>query len=223
MKKSNKLYGIIGLGRFGFSLAKSLSEDGQEIIVLDCNDHIIREASAFTDNAFLVTELTKDTLSDCGIQNCDVVFVCIGEKIDVSILTTLNVFELGVKYVIARATSVEQGTVLERLGAEVVYPESDMAIRMSKRFTSSHIMEYISLSDEYDITELRLNKYVDLKTVKELELRQKYGLNIIAIRRHDDRIITDISPETQLESDDTIVVCGKKSGINDFEKMLSSY
>lgn len=220
MRNSKKLYGIIGLGRFGFSLAESLAKDGKEILVLDCNEAIIHEASYFTDNAFTVRELTKETLSECGIQNCDVVFVCIGEKIDTSILTTLNVLELGVKEVIAKATSSEQGTVLERLGAEVVYPERDMALRLSKRYTSS-VMEFISLSDDFEITEFGLTYRMNNKTVKELCLRQKYGVNIIAIRRSEGTIITDILPETKLNSDDTIVVCGKKSGINDFEKSIS--
>ena len=218
MKANKKLYGIIGLGRFGFSLAQSLSEDGQEIIVLDCNESKIKEASSFTDNAFMVRELNKETLKECGIKNCDVVFVCMGEKIDTSILTTLTVLELGVRKVISKAISPEHGTVLERLGAEVVYPERDMALRLSRRFTSSHIIEYISLSDEYDITELRLSSHMLGKTVEMMGLRQRYGLNIIAIRRKDETIITDITPDTIIMEQDTIVVCGKKTGILALEK-----
>lgn len=218
MKMNKKLYGIIGLGRFGFSLAQSLSEGGQEIIVLDCNESKIKEASFFTDNAFTVKELNRETLKECGIRNCDVVFVCMGEKIDTSILTTLTVLEMGVKKVISKAISPEHGTVLERLGAEVVYPERDMALRLSRRFTSSHIIEYISLSDNYDITELRLSSRMQGQTVEKLGLRQRFGLNIIAIRRKDDTIITDITPETVIQEQDTIVVCGTKAGILALEK-----
>lgn len=212
MKHSKKLYGVIGLGRFGAALAKSLAEEDGEIIVLDQNESRVREAAAYTENAFTVRELNRETLSECGIQNCDTVVVCIGEKIDVSILTTLIVLELGVKKVIAKATSPEQGAVLERLGAEVVYPERDMAIRLAQRLTSSHIMEYISLSDEIDITELELGAGVDGLTVRELELRQRFGLNIIAVR-HGGEIHTEISPDTLLHTNDTMVVCGKKTGI----------
>ncbi len=221
MKNSKKLYGIIGLGRFGFSLADSLAKSGQEILVMDCNENRIREAAAFTDNALVVRELSKDSLTESGVQNCDVVFVCIGEKIDTSILTTLNVLELGVKKVISKATSPEHGTVLERLGAEVVYPERDMALRLSKRYTSGHILEYISLNSEFNITELRLSKRIHNKTLKELELRQKYGLNVIAILLESGIVVTDILPETRLNKEDTIVVCGKEAGILEFEREIS--
>lgn len=220
MNHQKKIFGIIGLGRFGFSLAESLSRDGQEIIVIDNNENKIREASAFTDNSFQVEELSREALEECGIKNCDVVFVCIGEKIDTSILTTLIVIELGVPKVISRATSPEQGTVLQRLGAEVVYPEHDMAIRISKRYTSSHILEYISLSEACDITELELNNHFVNLSVKELELRQKFGLNIVAIRRQDGTIITDIAPETEINGADTIVVCGKKASILQLENKI---
>ncbi len=219
MKNNKKTFGIIGLGRFGFSLAKDLSEGGMEIIVVDCNESKIRDVSQYTENAFVVQELSQQALSECGIQNCDVVFICIGEKIDTSILTTLNVIEMGVKQVVSKAISLEQGTVLERLGAEVVYPERDMALRISKRFTSSHILEYISLSNDYDITELRISHSMHDKTVEELGIRQKYGLNIIAIKKQDETILTDITPDMRLEDHDTIVVCGTKAGIQKFENL----
>lgn len=220
MKIKKKLYGIIGLGRFGYSLAESLAQNGQEILALDCDETIVREASSFTDNAFTVGELTKETLKECGIQNCDVVFVCIGQKIDTSILTTLNVLELGVKNVVAKATSPEQGTVLEKLGAQVVYPERDMALRLSKRFTSS-VMEFIALGEDFEISELKATRHLNNKTIEELCLRQKYGVNIIAIRRIDGEILTDVLPDTILKNEDTIVVCGKKTGIDKFERSVN--
>ena len=120
MKKSNETYGIIGLGRFGSALAKSLADDGKEIVVIDNSPEKINEASEYTDNAFIVEKLSKENLQQVGIHNCDTVIVCIGELIDKSILTTLTVIELGVKRVIAKATSEEQGSVLRTLGAEVV-------------------------------------------------------------------------------------------------------
>ena len=153
------------------------------------------------------------------MQNCDTVIVCIGEKIDTSVLTTLHVIELGVKRVISKAISTEHGSVLEKLGAEIVYPERDMAVRLATRLASAHIMERISLSDEIDLSELRLTQKTNGKTVAALALRQQYGVNIIAVNHQGD-ILTDISPDTVLESQDVIVVCGKRGQIEKLQRVL---
>ena len=105
-------YGIIGLGRFGTALAKTLSEAGEEVIVIDNTESKVKELRQYTENAFVAETLTKEVLEEIGIQNCDTVVVCIGEKIDTSILTTLNVVSLGVPRVIAKAISPDQGAVL---------------------------------------------------------------------------------------------------------------
>ena len=120
-KKNKKaVYGIIGLGRFGQALASELSLSGAELIVLDCNEDKVSELREITENAYVVKSLDKKTLQETGIKNCDVVVVCIGEQIDCSILTTLNLVSLGIPRVIAKATSAEHGIILEKLGAEVV-------------------------------------------------------------------------------------------------------
>ena len=102
-------FGIIGIGRFGFALAKTLIGAGKEVIVLDSDENKVKQIRSYTDNAFVVKNLSKETLEETGIQNCETVFVCIGEKMDVSILTTLNVINMGVKRVIAKANTYEQG------------------------------------------------------------------------------------------------------------------
>ena len=119
-KKTNETYGIIGLGRFGFALAPSLAEAGKEIIVVDNSEENINEASKYTENAFLTETLSKENLTEMGLNNCDTVIVCIGEKIDTSIMTTLSLIQLGVKRVISKAVSEDHGNVLKTLGAEVV-------------------------------------------------------------------------------------------------------
>ncbi len=219
-KQSTELYGIIGLGRFGFALAKTLSDSGKEILVVDSSESKIKEATAFTDNAFVVDNLNKENLQFIGIQNCDTVVVCIGEKIDTSILTTLIVLQLGVKRVLAKAISTEQGCILETLGAEVVYPERDMAVRVANKLVAPCVLEYISLSDDIDITEIKLTSKIDNMTVEMLDLRRNYGLNIIAIKQHDTLTI-DILPSMTLNKDNTITVVGKRSNIQKFEKYLT--
>ncbi len=219
-RKNEEIYGVIGLGRFGFNLAKTLAELGREVIAIDNDPKKIKDISEYTDNAFLVEAINKENLSETGIQNCDTIIVGIGETIDIGILATLNAIQLGVKKVIAKAITPEQGCVLEKIGAEVVYPEKDMAVRLAKRLVSPKTMEYISLSNEIDITEIILSDKVDGITVARLDIRKKYGLNIIAVK-HADNIITEISPDTVLHTNDNIVVIGRKEKIEKFENYLS--
>ena len=122
--QKNTSFGIIGLGRFGTALALKLIEAGCEVIVVDRNENKVKAMREYTDYAYVANELTKQVLEEIGIQNCDTVVICIGEAIDTSILVTLNVVNLGVRRVISKAISQDQGEVLEKLGAEIVYPAS---------------------------------------------------------------------------------------------------
>ena len=149
-------YGIIGLGRFGSALAATLAEADKELMVLDRSEEKIRQARNYTEHAYVVKDLQKETLRETGIQNCDVVVVCIGDKVDVSILTTLNVINLGVPQVVAKANSPEQGEILEKIGAQVVYPERDMAVRLARRLISklhqtpflNHLLKIFPVDEE---------------------------------------------------------------------------
>ncbi len=217
-KKSDKLYAVVGLGRFGFALAEELAAKGCDVMVIDRDRNRV-EAADFTDNGFVVDEMTKENLEATGIAEADVAVICIGDKIDVSILTTLTVIRLGVPKVISKASSAEQGEVLAMLGAEVVYPERDMALRLAGKLISPNILEYISLSDEIDIMEIKLSEKVEGKTVIELNVRSRYGLNIIA-RRHGETISTDILPNMVLHADDSLTVIGKTDSIHKFENDL---
>ncbi|HKL99253.1 MAG TPA: TrkA family potassium uptake protein [Mobilitalea sp.] len=213
-------FGVIGLGRFGFALASTLAKGGKEVLVLDSSEVKIKQIRVMTDSAFVVGELDKDTLMEAGIQNCGTVIVCIGEKVDVSILTTLHVLSMGVPRVIAKAFSVEQGTILEKLGAEVIYPENDMAIRLANRLMYSRLMDSIALKDDISISELKLTKRISGRTVFEACLRSKYKLNIIAIE-HEGKTTTDITADLILNENDVIVVVGKRDNISLFEQYLS--
>jgi len=219
IQKDEQLYAVIGLGRFGFALAEELAKRGKDVLAVDREREIINRAAEFTDNAFVTDALKAENLAACGVGEADVAVIGIGAKIDVSILTTLNVMKLGVKRVIAKATSEEQGEVLTRLGAEVIYPERDMALRTAGKLASPHILEYISLSDTVDIMELTLTPRVDGRTVLELNVRQKWGLNIIAIRRGGEVNIS-ITPQTKVSENDTLAVVGKTEDIARFEAYL---
>jgi trk system potassium uptake protein TrkA len=214
-------FAVIGLGRFGHSLATTLAEAKREVLVLDSSESKIRQIRHLTDNAFVVGDLSKEALEEAGIQNCETVIICIGEKIDVSILTTLNVISMGVPRVIAKAISLEQGKILEKIGAEVIYPEHDMAMRLANRLLSSRVMDYIALNDDITITELRLTARVTGQTVLQANIRKKYRLNIIAIE-HDNKTTTDITPDLALHENDVMVVVGKKDHIKRFENYLTN-
>lgn len=218
-KKNGTLYGIIGLGRFGFALARAIAEAGGEILVIDKDQAKITASGEFTDNAYLVGELSRTNLEAVGIQNCDVVIVAIGDRLDTSLLTTMNVLKLGVKRVISKAQTEDHGSLLELMGAEVVYPEHDMAVRLAGKLMAPHILEYISLSNEIDIMEIKLTKKVANMSVIDLNIRGNFGLNIIAIK-HNGEITTEIYPTTMFGIDDTITVIGNKNGIRRFEDYL---
>ena len=141
-KKEKNTYGIVGLGRFGYALAMELAASDADILVLDKDEEKVREMREYTESAYVMKTLDKKSLAETGIQNCDVAVVCIGEHMDTSILTTLNLVSLGIPVVIAKATSLEHGQILEKLGAEVVYPEHDMAVRLAHRLETSKMLEF---------------------------------------------------------------------------------
>ena len=218
-KKSKLTYGVIGLGRFGMALAVTLAESDNDVIVMDREESSIREIRNYSDYAVVTNDLSIEALREAGIHNCDVVIVCIGEKVDVSVLTTMSVIEMGVPRVIAKALSPEQGAVLKKLGAEVVYPERDMALRLGRRLLSGNFLDYIPLDHSVQITQIRIPERMVGKTVEQIQLRRKYGLNIIAIESGSETTI-EVQPDYQLKDGDIIVVIGKADNINTFEESL---
>ena len=212
---NEKSYAIIGLGRFGMPLAKKLAEAGKEVIGIDRDEDRVKELREYTEYAFVSQTLTKDVLEEVGVQNCDVVIVCIGERIEVSILTTLNVINLGVSKVIAKATNADQGEVLEKLGAQVVYPERDMALRLAKKILRENLVDYISIGKDIEIIEFEISKQMIGKSIIGMRVRENFGLNIIAIH-HDGITDTDIDPHYLLKAGDTIAVIGKENKVAQF-------
>ena len=219
-KKDSSIFGIIGLGRFGTALAITLAEAGKEVIVVDQNEEKVKAMRQYTEYAFVCDNLSKEALSEVGIQNCDTVVVCIGSKIDTSILTTLNVVSLGVPRVISKATSQDQGAVLEKIGAEVVYPERDMATRLGKRLISGNFLDFIFLDNDIEIQQVPVGGSLVGKTIREINIRKKYSLNIIAIEHQQDTII-EFAPDYEFLEEDIIVVIGKLQNIRKFERAFS--
>lgn len=211
--KNNKMtYGIVGLGRFGTALALDLAESGSEIIAIDSNEEKVREIREVTENAFIVNNLEKKTLIETGIQNCDVAIVCIGEHMDTSILTTLNLVSMGIPKVISKAMSTEHGIILEKLGAEVVFPERDMAIRLASRLETERMLDFVQLSEKINVSKMVVpDKFIG-KSVADINLRKHFGVNIIAIENNDN--VNDIiTPDYIFKQNDILFLSGSKDGI----------
>lgn len=213
-KKSDKTtYGIIGLGRFGTALALELAASGADFMVLDREEEKIREMREYTENAYVVRNLEKKTLMETGIQGCDVAVVCIGEQMDTSILTTLNLVSLGVPKVIAKSASTEHGEILEKLGAEVVFPERDMAIRLAHRLEAAQVLDYIQLSEKLNISKQLVPEKMVGKTVIEANLRGEFGVNIIAVENNGS-LIEVVAPTYTFRAGDILFLSGSRAGLN---------
>ena len=206
-KNRGTAYGVIGLGRFGTALAIALAQAGKEVIAIDRSEEKIKHIRRYTDYAFVAENLSMETLKEIGIQNCDVAIICIGEKVDVSILTTMSAI---------KATSEEQGAVLKKIGAEVVYPERDMALRLGKKLVSDNFLDFVSLSNSVEIRQIPVGKMLIGKSVQESDIRRKYKLNIIAIENENQTNI-EILPDYHFQTGDIIVVIGKTENMDKFE------
>ena len=209
---SSALFGVIGL-----ALARTLAEAGKEVIAVDSDEQKVKAVHKYTEYAFVVDDLSEESLTEVGIQNCSTVGICIGEQIDISILTSMLVLNMGVPHVIAKASSAGHGEVLKRLGVTVVYPEADMAVRIGKRLISGNLLDYIALEDGVEVRRIQVNGKLLNKTIRELDIRRLYGTNIIAIER-DHHTNVEFSPEYRFQSGDTVLVIGKSEKIDRFER-----
>lgn len=205
-------YGIIGLGRFGYALAQELAVSCSEILVIDKDEEKVRELREITENAFVVKTLDKKSLAETGIQNCDVAIVCIGEQMDMSILTTLNLVSMEIPHVIAKANSVEHGEILEKLGAEVVYPERDMAIRLASRLETSRVLDIIQLSERINIFKILIPEQAVGHSVRDVDMRTHFKLNIIAIENKG-TVLELITPDYVFRRNDVLYLVGSKDGM----------
>ncbi len=219
-KKEKLSYGIVGLGRFGYALALDLAQSGADIMVIDRDEEKVRELREYTENALVVNTLDKKSLMETGIQNCDVGIVCIGEHMESSILTTLNLVSLGVPQVIAKATSAEHGEILAKLGAEVVYPERDMALRLANRLETARVLDFIQLSESINISKRMVPEKFIGKTVLELNIRARFGLNIIAVENSGE-VVDVVGPDYTFRAGDVMIISGSRDDLlrlNDWEE-----
>jgi len=213
-------FGVIGLGRFGSALAESLANKGMEVLALDSDPERVENVQDYVEHAYVIEHFDRKTLEEAGVQNCQTVIICISDGSEKSILTTLNVIDLGVPRVFAKATSQDHGCVLQRIGAQVVFPEKDMALKLANTLVDSSILDYIRLCDDYSIAEIKVTKKYSQKSIFEGNFRKKYHLNIIGVVK-DKQTIIEITPDIVLNENDLIVVIGRNENISKFEKIMN--
>jgi trk system potassium uptake protein TrkA len=206
-----KQFAVIGLGRFGSSLARTLTRMGYEVLAVDSDEKKVEDMTDAVTHCVKADALDDTVLKSLGIRNFDIVIVAIGHDIQSSILLTVKLKEMGVKKVVAKANTDLHGKVLEKVGADiVVFPERDMGERVAKWLVSNNIIDQINLSPEYSLVELSATRLFIGKSLQELALRKKYGITVLAIRRQDDLIV---SPQAGLvvQEGDILILVGRNS------------
>jgi len=217
--KVKKQYAVIGLGRFGSSVATNLHKLGYEVLAIDSSEERVQEFSNEVTHVVQADTTDEETLTALGIRNFDVVVVAIGEDIQANILTTLQLKELGVPYIVTKAKNALHGKMLEKMGADrVVYPERDMGQRVAHNLVSSNIMDYIELSPNLGIVEVSIPNALIGKTLAETNLRAKFEINVVAIKRGEALIIPPL-PSEKFKEDDVLVVVGGIKGIQRLEDL----
>ncbi len=213
-----KEFAVIGLGRFGGSICKSLSEQGMEVLAFDIDEDKVNEYANIASHAVIGDSTDESILKNLGIRNFDHVIIAIGDNIQASILTTLILKELGVENITVKAQNDYHEKVLSKIGADqIVHPERDMGRRIAHNIISNNVLDYLELSDEHSIVEIVASEKIDGNSLIDLDIRAQYGINIVAIKRGKEIIVSPQATEN-IHEGDILIVIGADTDINRFEK-----
>lgn len=214
----DKIFGVIGLGRFGYHVAKTLAQGGAEVIACDSDEEKVRQIADLVSMAFVLDATDEKALRESGIVNADTVVVSIGENIEASILIVVQLKELGVKEVIAKAANPMHGKILERLGVDrVIYPERDMAIRLAHSLLIGEFIEEIPIGEKYSIFEVKAFEFMQGKSIRELDLRKRFEISVLAIKRGEAMLVNPSGDERILPGD-ILVVLGTTAKLSELSK-----
>lgn len=213
-------FAVIGLGRFGGSVCRELSMEGMNVLAIDIDEDKVNEFKNIASYAVIADSTDETALKELGIKNIDHVIVAIGDNIQASILTTVILTDLGIKRITVKAQNDYHEKILKKIGADqVVHPERDMGKRIAHNIISSNILDYLELSDEHSIVEVKVGERMLGKTLKSLDIRAHYGCNVVAIKRGRD-INVSPSADDALQENDILIVMGADKDISRFEKHL---
>lgn len=214
-------YAVIGMGRFGTSVAMTLVKAGQEVLVVDSDEERIQKVAEFFTHAVVVDTTDEAAFTALGIRNFDMVVVAIGHDVQASVLTTLLLKEMGVRHIVAKAASVLHGKMLDKVGADqVVFPERDMGQRIAHNLMSTNIIDYFELAPDLGIIEVDVSGNLVGKSLLESKLREKYSITVIAVRRAG-KISLSPDPAAILVESDRLIIVGDNLGIQRFEAEVS--
>jgi len=204
--KSKKTYAVFGLGRYGIAVAKELVENGMEVIAVDSEQQIVNDAAAYLPVCKCADVTDAEVISRLDISNIDIVIVCMASNLEASVMAVTLCKEAGVKTVIAKCASEMHRKILLRVGADqVVFPENESGIRLAKNLLSSGFIDMISLSSDVSVVEIGVKDEWCGKNLIELDLRKKYGFNIVAVKKGEN-VNVSINPEMPLDAESSLIV-----------------
>lgn len=210
----NKSYAVFGLGRYGFSVAKELVNNGADVIAVDIDENIVNSAAKEIPFCRCADITDLEVIKQLGISNVDIVVIAMANNLESSVMSVILCKEVGVKTVIAKCADEMQGKILSKVGADkIVYPENESGVRLAKNLLSAGFVDVIDLSDDISVIEFPVKEKWIGKTIIELDLRKKLAINIIAIRNGEDMLI-NVDPTIQLTKEMQLVVIINKSKIS---------
>jgi trk system potassium uptake protein TrkA len=210
-----KQFAVIGLGNFGFHAAKALFEDGNEVLAIDVNRVRVQAIDPFSTEAMVLDATDKEALKSLGLENMDAVIVSTGTKISISILICLYLQEIGAKKILAKALDDDHAKILKRVGAtEIIHPERDMAVRVSKGLSRPNILDFIPLAEEFDLIQVGPPREFIGKSLMDLNLRAKYNVHVIAIKELVPENFILVPPASFVIKDsDILIILGKTADV----------
>ena len=217
-----KKFAVIGLGKFGFHAAKALFEDGNEVIAIDTDRNKVQAIDPFATEAIILNAMDKESLRSLGLDEMDAVIVSTGTSSSISIMICLYLNELGVKRILAKALDPDHEKVLRRVGAtDIIHPERDMALRISRSLSRPNMLDFIPLSAEFDLIQIEPPKEFVGVSLKDLNLRAKYEVHIIAIKKHypEDFVLVPQASYV-IQATDTLIILGKSGDINRIKVLM---
>jgi trk system potassium uptake protein TrkA len=218
----NQQFAIIGLGRFGSSLARELHVMGYEVLGIDRNEERIDEMTPYLTHAVVADSIDEEVLRSLGVRNFDCAVVAIGDDIQASIMTAILLKDMGVKKVVAKALTTLHGKVLSKIGVDrVVFPERDMGIRVAHQLGTPNLLDYIELSKDCTVAELAVTPIIAGHTLGHLNTRAKFGCSVVAIHNKDGIVKVAPTAEDCVHMNDIMVVIGTNGQIGNFESAIS--
>lgn len=217
-KMMRREFAVIGLGQFGGSICRELSDEGMDVLAIDCDEQKVNAFKNIASHAVIADATDEHVLQELEINYIDHVIVAIGDNIQASILTTVILTDLNVKRITVKAQNIYHEKILNRIGAsQVVHPERDMGKRLAHSLISNNILDYLELSDEHSIVELKTGKKMIGKTLIDLNIRANYGCNVVGIKRGSEMNVSPSANE-MLEEEDILIVIGSNEDISRFEQ-----